>query len=88
MKIYTMEEEQARSVVNKGDETFLNKVSDLIGVLILDLAKQGNVDYLVDEVIDKYVGMDFREMRKHFYRTYKVLQGTLTMLKNVSEISK
>lgn len=48
MKLYTTEEEQSRSVVNRGDETFLNKASDLIGILILDLARQGNIDYLVD----------------------------------------
>jgi len=88
MKLYTSEEEQARSVVNRGDETFLNKASDLIGVLIFDLARQGNIEYLVEEVIDKYVNMDFREMRKHFYVTYKVLQETMRMLKNVSEVSK
>lgn len=66
----------------------MNKASDLIGVLILDLAQQGNIEYLVDGVINKYVNMDFREMRKHFYRTYRVLQETVRILKNTSEVSK
>jgi hypothetical protein len=51
----------------------MNKISDLIGVLVLDLAKQGNIDFLIEEVINKYVEMHFREMKKYFHNTYKII---------------
>lgn len=46
----------------------------------MDLAREGQIDLLVDDVLGKYKSMSLREMKKHLKDVYSCMQSSKTVI--------
>lgn len=57
-------------------------------MVIMDLAREGHIDFLIDDVLGKYKTMSLREMKKHIKDIYSCMLSSRTVIENILEINR
>lgn len=86
-KIYFIEEQEVQAT-RSDDLLLLDKLTQFLGMIIMDLAREGHIDFLIDEVLGRYKSMSLREMKQHIKDVYSGMLSSRTVIENILYISR
>ena len=81
-----MEEHEIVSTRSE-DPTLIDKITHFLGMIILDLAREGHIDFLIDRVLGRYQTLSLREMKQHINDVYSSMLTSRTVIDNILYIN-